>query len=351
VKWTDGLVEAIPTLGVLSGVLEPQDGSPGEFMRKTDATNNGEPLFEGPDVALMTMGLKAKCQLDMDFKEFPFDRQTLQFTFFLPKKHKDSKYVLRAPEGLSVPSENIKPKADDGDGKGVLEIKDQVATALIEWDIESTELDMSKADDFQSKATIVIKIKRRSAYYDDKYITRPGVIASLAVLSAIFPVEDIGSRCQITLTLLLTLMSLNFASSEQLPYLPYLTKLDRYHDHCYGLVLFCIAQNILCYVLAERFKYDCSTRDDESMILIVAAWIFINKGWIKTTIGAKYVCIFSVALAALLLVLRFFGKRSEGGHLESAVDAHSEFTTKMSSANAAGRLFQAHHGGAADIST
>ena len=84
-----------------------------------------------------------------------------------------------------------------------------------------------------------------------QYIKRPGLIASLACLASVFNPTDIGNRFQTTLALLLTLTAINYATSDALPTLPYLTRLDKYHDMCHNLVFVIIAQNVVFYAWCQ----------------------------------------------------------------------------------------------------
>ena len=82
----------------------------------------------------------------------------------------------------------------------------------------------------------------------------PFLIATLAGLSTTFPVDDLGNRLQVTVTLLLTLTGISYSASESLPKLPYSTKLDHYHESCHFFVLLVVLENVLFSYAANECK-------------------------------------------------------------------------------------------------
>ena len=273
--WTDELAESLPTLAVLNG----KEGEPTkkEFFRVTDATctyphpsggvNGGQRLWfpplrdvgdEGRDegtIALITYMIEATdVQLDMAFQPFPFDEHKLKIFIFLPKKHKDWMYEFVCEPLMKIPSERIQPTKEidpSEDGKGIFEVKDAVEKSLFEWTLvrDKTKLaDGESVKKVQSEAQLVIAIRRRPQFYLNKYIHRPGVIATLACVSFAFPVSDLADRLGLTFTLLLTLTGINYTAGDILPTLPYSTALDHYHEACHNFVYSVIAQNLLLYL-------------------------------------------------------------------------------------------------------
>ena len=262
--WTDELVDALPTLQVLNG-KESDNNEKKEFFRITDAKSTypgaaepsalwfpplpDEPEREGA-VALVTYKIEATdVQLDMQFHEFPFDAHELHLKVFLPKKHKDSVYEFVCDNEMTIGSERIEPVSKGG--KGIFEVKDAVEKSLFEWTLvrDKTKLaDGESVKKVQSEAQLVIAIRRRPQFYLNKYIHRPGVIATLACVSFAFPVSDLADRLGLTFTLLLTLTGINYTAGDILPTLPYSTALDHYHEACHNFVYSVIAQNLLLYL-------------------------------------------------------------------------------------------------------
>ena len=126
-----------------------------------------------------------------------------------------------------------------------------MSKALVEWEVLGHAARHDQAGREQTEASLCLDIVRRPAFYEDKFIVRPGVIATLAVLSTIFDVDAMSDRCGITLTLLLTLTGINYCSTEALPNLPYSTALDKYHDACHAFVFACIAQNVIFFYFSR----------------------------------------------------------------------------------------------------
>ena len=271
--WTDELVDALPTLQVLNG-KESDNNEKKEFFRITDAKSTypgaaepsalwfpplpDEPEREGA-VALVTYKIEATdVQLDMQFHEFPFDAHELHLKVFLPKKHKDSVYEFVCDNEMTIGSERIEPVSKGG--KGIFEVKDAVEKSLFEWSLEKTKTGLfidGQTKSPQSSATLVLAICRRPQFYVDKFIHRPGVIATLACLATVFPVDALNDRLNMTFTLLLTLTGINYSSGDSLPTLPYSTSLDNYHEACHKFVYVIILQNVVFYLWASTWCDNC----------------------------------------------------------------------------------------------
>jgi hypothetical protein len=103
-----------------------------------------------------------------------------------------------------------------------------------------------------------IGISRIPQYYVTKFILRPGVIAALACVSTFIPPVEIGNRLALLLTIVLTLTSINYTSSDSLPALPYSTALGMYHDACHYLVYGVIAHNVIFFLYASRCSKSCA---------------------------------------------------------------------------------------------
>ena len=265
-------IEALPNLSILNG--KPSITGKQEFFRVSDAKSvydgtNEVPLWFPPlptdperegTIAVLTYMLEATdVQLDLDFKEFPFDAHELSVKLFLPKKHKDKMYELHCDPNMRVKSERIKAKEDGG--HGILEILPAVKKSLFEWDIipDKTELFRNEqATGEQSGLTMRIGIRRIPQYYVTKFLLRPGVIAALACVSTFIPSDNIGDRLALTFTILLTLTGINYTSSDSLPALPYSTALDKYHEACHYLVYGVIVHNVIFFLYAVRCSKSCA---------------------------------------------------------------------------------------------
>ena len=216
-------------------------------------------------IAVLTYQIEAtNVHLDWQLKEFPFDTQQLQVKLFLPKKHKDKMYEFVCDPELRLPSEGIWPKgkeykrrADDqgrSRGNGILEIKKEAKDTIgVEWELDAAgstfDVEKESHNKLQSAATLSLRLKRLPGFYLEKYVYRPGVIATLACVSTFIPTNEIGDQLALTFTVLLTLTGINYTAAESLPALPYSTELDRYHEACHYLVYSVIFHNVIFFLI------------------------------------------------------------------------------------------------------
>ena len=210
-------------------------------------------------IAVLTYQIEAtNVHLDWQLKEFPFDTQQLQVKLFLPKKHKDKMYEFVCDPELRLRSEGIWPQGSDDQGhscgNGILEIKKEAKDTIgVEWELDvagsTFEVDKESHKKFQSAATLSLRLKRRPGFYLEKYVYRPGVIATLACVSTFIPTNEIGDQLALTFTVLLTLTGINYTAAESLPALPYSTELDRYHEACHYLVYSVIFHNVIFFLI------------------------------------------------------------------------------------------------------
>ena len=265
-------LEALPALGVLNG--RPVFTSKQEFFRVSDAKSvyDGSdevpiwfpPLPTDPEregtIAVLTGQIEATdVQLDLNFEEFPFDAHELSVKLFLPKKHKDKMYELHCDPNMRVKSEGIKAKEEGG--QGILEVKPDVKKSLFDWDILPNKTQLVRNENAkgeQSGITMCIGIRRINQQFVMKFLVHPGVIAALACASTFIPAVEIHDRLALTFTILLTLTSIKYTSSDSLPALPYSTALDVYHEACHYLVYGVIMHNVIFFLYAARCSGTCA---------------------------------------------------------------------------------------------
>lgn len=277
--WGDELDDALPTLVVYNGQELKDARGAREFFRVNDAKCIGDDgvmddlWFPDPEnVAMVTYKTEAVIDLDMDFRNFPFDQHKIGLCFFFPKKHKDNMYEFVCEPSMYIESEQIIPTSKGG--RGILEVKPGISKSLCEWELCGSLTSSKKAHHLQSKVSLFINIRRRPQYYENKFIFRPGLIAILACLSSIVSPKDVGNRFQVTLTVLLTLVGINYSSAETLPNLSYTTALDRYHDACHNFVLLVIIVNVTFVWLTEF----CESEGTSGTIVGVMKFLEGNVG-------------------------------------------------------------------------
>jgi hypothetical protein len=126
----------------------------------------------------------------------------------------------------------------------------------VEWELDDVgsifEVDEESRKNPQSAATLSLGLKRKPGFYLEKYVYRPGVIATLACVSTFIPTNEIGNQLALTFTVLLTLTSINYTAAESLPALPYSTELDRYHEACHYLVYSVIFHNVIFFLIDHK---------------------------------------------------------------------------------------------------
>ena len=168
------------------------------------------PLYEEPGRAKVALRLRCQCHTLMALQEFPYDAQTLAVTF-ASAEYEASDLEL-VPHPMSGGSADL---------------------ALIEWDIVSLKATQKRnyieiAEAEYSDLSAVIVVQRKSGFYLTRIVL---ILASLSVLSLCtfaIPVADIADRLSVAMTLALTVVAFQFAMSELLPRVPYLTSLDKY---------------------------------------------------------------------------------------------------------------------------
>lgn len=101
--------------------------------------------------------------------------------------------------------------------------------ALAEWSLhEPLPLHCYVNESGRSCAYIAVQVTRRPRFYTLNVILINFMLCTLTFTVYAFPVDDLGSRADIILTLLLTVMAFKFTIGDLIPHVAYFTFLDLY---------------------------------------------------------------------------------------------------------------------------
>lgn len=161
---------------------------------------------------------------DMDFRQFPFDRQ--QFLLQL-EPFSYNKQQLRFAS-IQVYADNVAQEAFDE-----WWFREPAATFIT--DIRYDHLSSVQPDqDIFSRVTVRLDAVRNPAYYLWSFILPLGLIISASW--SVFWLESFSERLQTSFTLMLTVVAYAFYTSNILPRLPYTTVIDQMIIAGYGSI-------------------------------------------------------------------------------------------------------------------
>jgi len=117
-----------------------------------------------------------------------------------------------------------------------------------------------------------LKIERKSGFFLSKVAFVFGMCLFCAWASFFLGPDDIGDRLNLLLTLFLTSVAFQFVINERLPSIPYLTKMDRFVNVCYALLLVEVLESVIVFQLSEA-NYDSTIlwKIDMSVFAFVGA--------------------------------------------------------------------------------
>lgn len=251
-EFTEDATNLIPTINILGKKDSEEDR---ELFLLNDDSAAGKALHPKDSINVgMTSMIDRVCRMDLDLHEFPFDEQELKFIMWLPKVEDRGRFQLVVDDELVVMHENIAPRDSVFRKQGVLEIKEQVVKGLPEFGFVSARLEEEGSN--SSSATIVIELRRHPGYWLSRFCVPEFIISTMATISWAEEPTNFADRCSITLTMMLMLVATNITASQEMPNVPYLTFMDRYHYASIGYVATIVCENVVAKVISKRHGDD-----------------------------------------------------------------------------------------------
>jgi hypothetical protein len=188
------------------------------FSNQVDLTNIGDPkaLYNpNTNVVSYDIGVYATLKFNVDLKQFPFDRCALELPLNVrtsafaylsncPTEWLPEKYNYRSPFSITVSS--------------------RVAA---EYDVSKSKPILIMIKRF--RPTMIILLERNPTHWIQVAIIPTFLIVLLSYqVFAVIPYDDLSSRANFIVTLVLTQVALKFAILNGLPVVPYNTLMDTY---------------------------------------------------------------------------------------------------------------------------
>ena len=160
---------------------------------------------------------------------------------------------------------------------------------LPEWRIESTEILIEQPVDIRdqvafSRAVFIINVAREYGYYIFKLSIPLLLIVALSWTVFWMHDESLASRMRVSATAFLTIVAYQFAISNSLPKVAYLTTMDRLMIASFILVALSALQNMMVRYVFRNNREVADTVDR------LSRWLFpVAFGTVIATIAGLYI--------------------------------------------------------------
>ena len=202
-------------------------------------------------------------RVDMDLHCFPFDRNALTFCFML-QDQPSTEAVLQLHEAKHLVDASACLDANvDGatDGYELVSFRLVPRTREEEWSkvmgkhglLTEREREGWKASGGKARFSSLefrFDVRRESFFFLAKIIMVVYVLLLMELATFYMAADDIGTRSSVSLTLFLTAVAFQFATTADLPKLPYLTYLDK---------LMCFMSIGRVYGMGYSFEIGCGS--------------------------------------------------------------------------------------------
>jgi len=235
----------VPQLDI-NGARPKDDAIEIKLKSARGAVEVGTESTDVPNI-MVTALMHRKIAVPFDLHDFPFDTQKLELELVL-RKEKDLRYCLTPDANLDVPTEGITPEI------GSMELKEQIAQNFeLEHKIQEVRVDTKGALYRQSSVKFQLFISRNIGFYMRRFIFPYTLITIVAGLTVFIPRDTIIFRVNICVTLLLTLIAATNANAQQIPKIPYYTKLDLFQVGGIFYVVVVAAMHLTTIFLIQLF--------------------------------------------------------------------------------------------------
>ncbi|MGB2630430.1 MAG: hypothetical protein WBD24_06200 [Candidatus Omnitrophota bacterium] len=181
----------------------------------------------------------------LELHNFPFDEQTVNFTFVTPD-HSPQEVRLLRPEtgGFGMAANFSVPDWD-----------------VVSWDYTTKPFTPSE-DEELATITYSLKVKRHSEHYIYKIIIPLAFIVIMSWIVFWIDPQEVGTNVAAATTCFLTLVAYRFAISANLPEIPYFTRLDALVFWSTILVFSSLIQAIALSYLVHKGKEKLARKID-----------------------------------------------------------------------------------------
>eukprot|EP00041_Stephanoeca_diplocostata_P008428 m.125151 g.125151 ORF g.125151 m.125151 type:complete len:447 (+) comp17317_c0_seq2:1025-2365(+) len=232
--------------------------------------------------------------LGMNIKNFPFDSQVLEVeiqAFGCPVQRKDFRQLCRIVpcriEDIRYSSCSVQEMLNDGQQYYLSELHG-LESLRFELMGARTQVEAVKYDFlgiYYSKLVLTFTVQRRWQYYRSKIFSVLFLIVLLSFLVFGFSIQEFEQRLNVLITLFLAGVAFQFTTSEAIPQVGYMTRLDRYLMVTYGFLASVGYESVLVNRLDLSGDTELANSIEKySLYGFPAAWIVYN------------VCFFTAAL-------------------------------------------------------
>mmetsp|Transcript_36497 Transcript_36497/g.53461 ORF Transcript_36497/g.53461 Transcript_36497/m.53461 type:complete len:403 (-) Transcript_36497:47-1255(-) len=248
-----------------------------------------EPAFQGSGIEqaedhrilYYDFMIKGKFSERLDLRPFPFDTQQIRVRIALKEyvlgRHTSDPQQITLNKSIILPNEKGSRAVIIAEGTGVKLLPSTFHDSDVWWLEDNVRLHASLSDPAASSSLhqyanldLIFNLRRKSPSYIYNIMLPTAVLTTFAWLTSGVQRADLGNRCQITLTLLLTTVAFKFVVSDTLPPVSYLTFLDKYLLVSAGAVCAMVAANFLAWF------FDSLWVDFWLLSGLLAAWVVYN---------------------------------------------------------------------------
>eukprot|EP01043_Picozoa_sp_COSAG02_P007475 COSAG02_NODE_224_length_28285_cov_39.533066_4_plen_511_part_00 len=195
----------------------------------------GRGLGIGDDKGIRWLSYRGKGTIkltltDLNLRAYPFDTQTIHVTVW----HKNDWKLVpsRCVEGIDTPERSYASTYDQKKLEASMEgfqCCDAVPTMGEPGYPHKKMSDVTRKahDRVRPALTIGVRMRRKPEFFYFNYFGPLFLIGNLNLVALVIPPEDLSTRSQIILTLILTIVAFKMTISQMLPRLPYPTILDK----------------------------------------------------------------------------------------------------------------------------
>jgi hypothetical protein len=205
------------------------------FPRVAEVNSSGEIIYRQRSWGYFSQPL--------DLRDFPFDKQTLNFTFVTPGYSPQEVQLMKfETKGFGMAENFSVPDWD-----------------VIGWDYTTKPFSPSEGEEIGT-ITFSLKLKRHSEHYVYKVVIPLVFIVFMSWIVFWIDPKEIGTNVAAATTSFLTLIAYRFAIGTFLPKIPYFTRLDAFVFWSTILVFSSLLQSILMSNLVYKDKGDLARK-------------------------------------------------------------------------------------------
>jgi len=204
---------------------------------------------------------KGNIVVDLDLREFPFDRQEIKIKFGATSWSADVVKLKNVTNHEQVKLFSVGMKLTEWDLVGLPKIKD-----IVEFTIED-QREVSFIE-------VSIPIRRHSEYYLT-HVVFLILLINVMTWTVFMCGNQLSNRLSLDMALFLALVALNFVVTGFIPKVSYATKLTQYFLVSYFFITFDTIQNVVSYLIST---YYCINGHDPWALPVVNGTMEVPSG-------------------------------------------------------------------------